>query len=182
MSNKIRDEFKEFLKGDEVPSKKLDAQLLQTMRGILKPDISQVWPKFVVAQLVAALITLTVCPQFGVGPLGGGHGLVGHLFMSFGEVICAAFCGAFFLASGTLAAVLVLRKGERREVFNYRFRILGAVSVMSFLMLMTIGTSLELPMLYSSSPIEFSMWLGGAFFASLFVLQLDKFSLRFSKH
>lgn len=180
MSNKIRDEFKEFLQGGDLPPKEFDAQFLQIMRTKMQPDIAQVWPKFVFAQLAAALITLTVCPQFGVGPLGGGHGL-GHVFMSFGEAACAAFCGAFFLATGTLAAVMMLKKGERREVFNYRFRILGAVSVMSFLTLMGIGTSLELPMLYNS-PFEYGMWLLGAFLASLAIMQLSKASLGLSKH
>lgn len=180
MSDKIRDEFKEFLQGGDLPSKEFDTQFLQIMRTKMQPNIAQVWPKFVFAQLAAALITLTVCPQFGVGPLGGGHGL-GHVFMSFGEAACAAFCGAFFLATGTLAAVMMLKKGERREVFNYRFRILGAVSVMSFLTLMGIGTSLELPMLYNS-PFEYGMWLLGAFLASLSIMQLSKVSLGFSKH
>lgn len=180
MSNKIRNEFKEFLSGSESPSKDFDARFLQTMRDRIQPDIARVWPKFVFAQLAAALITLTVCPQFGVGPLGGGHGL-GHVFMSFGEAVCAAFCGAFFLATGTAVATLILKKGERREVFNYRFRIMGAVSVASFLTLMGIGTSLELPMLYNE-PFEYGMWLLGAFVASLLTLQLGKFSLSFSKH
>jgi len=180
MNKKIRNEFKDFLNGDESPSKEFDARFLQLMRSKMQPDISKVWPKFVFAQLAAALITLTVCPQFGVGPLGGGHGL-GHVFMSFGEAVCAAFCGAFFLATGTTVAMLALKKGERREVFNYRFRILGAVSVVSFLSLMSIGKGFDLPMLYNS-PFEFSMWIVGAFLASLVTMQFSKLSLSFSKN
>lgn len=180
MNDKIRSEFKEFLTGSDKPSKEFDANFLNLMQAKISPDIAQVWPKFVLAQLAAAVITLSVCPQFGVGPIGGGHGL-GHLFMSYGEAACAAFCGAFFLATGTAVAMLILKKGERREVFNYRFRILGAVSVASFLILMGIGTSLELPMLYSGT-LEYLMWLIGAYATSLMVMQLSGMSLSFSKN
>ncbi|MBH47921.1 MAG: hypothetical protein CME71_07085 [Halobacteriovorax sp.] len=168
---KNSNEFIDFLTQETKPMPETSrANILAKMKQKLAPPIKDIWPKFVSAQLIACLATLSVCPQFGVGPITGGHGL-GHLFMSFGEAACAAFCGAFFLATGTAAAALMLRAGERRELFNYRFRIIGAVAVSTFLVFMILGKTLELPMLFSGLLPTVS-WLVAAMGSALLVLQL----------
>lgn len=177
---KNSNEFIEFMTSDiESLPKEVEIKFLKNLKRKVEPLISDIWPKFVIAQLLAALATLSVCPQFGVGPIGNGHGL-GHFFMRFGEVGCAAFCGAFFLATGTLFASVLLRKGERREVFRYRFRIIGAVSVICFLTFMILGKFLNLPMLYSGTVPYLSWWLAAAF-SSLAVMQVMKGSVRFAQ-
>tara|TARA_R110000868_G_scaffold117600_15_gene312509 strand:+ start:16417 stop:16968 length:552 start_codon:yes stop_codon:yes gene_type:complete len=168
---KNSNEFVDFLTKETQPiDAKVRVKILANMKQKIAPPIKDIWPKFVSAQIIACFATLSVCPQFGVGPITGGHGL-GHIFMSFGEAACAAFCGAFFLATGTAAAALLLRKGERRELFHYRFRIIGAVAVSSFLFFMILGKTLELPMLFSGLLPTLS-WLVAAMLSALLVLQL----------
>lgn len=175
----FKQEFSDFMNSERELPAGFDQKILNLMRQKISPSIKNLWPKFVFAQLFAAAITLAVCPQFGIGPLGGGHGL-GHLFMRFGEAACAAFCGAFFLASGTVVASLMLKRNERQEVFRFRFRILGAVSVMSFLTLMLIGKSLDLEMLYSGVGPYLAWWFG-AFMASLITLSASNMVLGLAK-
>lgn len=170
--NKIAQEFAEFMHGHERLPHDFDQNLKNLMRQRIAPDIAKVWPKFVLAQLLAAMTTLIICPQFGIGPMTQGHGL-GHYFMRWGEAGCAAFCGAFFLTSGTLAASLILRRSERKEIFRYRFRILSAVSMMCFVTFMGIGKALDLEMLYDGM-VPFLAWWLAAFASSLAVLQLTQ--------
>jgi hypothetical protein len=67
--------------------------------------------KLVFIQTIAGAITLTFCPQFGVGPWGGGEGVMGVL-MQYGHAVCALGCGAAFFALTAWVAVLVLRSVE----------------------------------------------------------------------
>ncbi len=172
MKDNLVQEFSEFMQTDERLPQKFDQKLRTLMHERIAPPLAKVWPKFVLAQILAALSTLTVCPQFGVGPITGGHGL-GHYFMAWGEAGCAAFCGAFFLATGTLVASIILRQGERREIFRYRFRILSAVSMASFLIFMGIGTAFDLPMLYDGFG-PFMVWWLAALLSSLAVLHITR--------
>lgn len=67
--------------------------------------------KLVLIQAVAGAITLTVCPQFGVGPWGGGDGVMGFL-MQYGHAVCALGCGAAFFILTSWLAVFALRPVE----------------------------------------------------------------------
>jgi hypothetical protein len=69
--------------------------------------------RYFITLLVGAMITLSVCPQFGVGPIGGGHGIV-HVVMSYGPVVCASFCAVFLFSISTLLAMLVLNSSQRQ--------------------------------------------------------------------
>lgn len=65
--------------------------------------------RFFFFQILGALFSLTVCPQFGVGFVKG-HGIA-HYFLQFGDWACATFCGTLFLSSGVIVAMLGM-KGE----------------------------------------------------------------------
>ncbi len=64
--------------------------------------------KFLSFQALGALVTLTFCPQFGIGFIDG-HG-ISHFFRMFGEWACAAFCGSLFLSSGTIFASFAMNQ------------------------------------------------------------------------
>jgi len=65
--------------------------------------------KFLSFQILGALFSLAVCPQFGLG-LAEGHGIA-HIFRMMGDIACAAFCGSLFLSSGVVLAFIGM-KGE----------------------------------------------------------------------
>lgn len=181
MNKKLQNEISSFL--SEAADHKMPAikekEFLTRMKKRIEPNLGDVLPKFLLAQLGAALATLSICPQFGIGPIGGGHG-IGHFFMSFGEPVCAAFCGAFFLATGTIVAMILLRHGERRSIFNYRYRVISAISVASFLLFMGAQKSLNLTGLYDGVVANL-MWPIGAMLSSLAVVSVARFSTSFAK-
>lgn len=69
----------------------------------------QIILKFLAFQLIGALFSMSVCPQFGMG-LVDGHGIT-HSFRMIGDWACAAFCGSLFLSAGMLVAFIGM-KGE----------------------------------------------------------------------
>lgn len=176
MSKKINEIFSEFMNPDQkhdLPKEKEVSFLIQMKRRI-SPTLKEVLPKFLSAQLIATLATLSVCPQFGIGPIGGGHG-VGHYFMRFGEAGCAAFCGMVFLTTGTIVAMLLLRNSERRQIFNYQYRLISSFALVSFMALMMINRSFDLPTLFDGSFAN-AMWVAGAVLPTLFVLKVWQLS------
>jgi len=65
--------------------------------------------RFLAFQILGALFSMSVCPQFGLG-LVQGHGIT-HAFRMIGDWACAAFCGSLFLSSGLVVAFIGM-KGE----------------------------------------------------------------------
>lgn len=176
MSKKINEIFSEFMNPDQkhdLPKEK-EASFLIHMKRRISPTLKEVLPKFLSAQLIATLATLSVCPQFGIGPIGGGHG-IGHYFMRFGEAGCAAFCGMVFLTTGTIVAMLLLRNSERRQIFNYQYRLISSFALVSFMALMMINRSFDLPTLFDGSFAN-AMWVAGAVLPTLFVLKVWQLS------
>lgn len=172
MSKKINETFSEFMNPDQKYelSKEKELSFLNQMKRRISPTLKEVLPKFLGAQVIATLATLSICPQFGIGPIGGGHG-IGHYFMRFGEAGCAAFCGMVFLTTGTIVAMLLLRNGERRQVFNYQYRLISSFALISFFILMMINRSFELPTLFDGSFAN-AMWLAGAVLPTLLILKI----------
>lgn len=182
MPKKINEIFSEFMNPDQnnhLPKDK-EISFLMQMKKRISPTLKEVLPKFLSAQVVATLATLSVCPQFGIGPIGGGHG-IGHYFMRFGEAGCAAFCGMVFLTTGTIVAMLLLRSSERRQVFNYQYRLISSFALVSFLTLMMINRSFGLPTLFDGSFAN-AMWVSGAVLPTLFILKIWQLSSGLAKN
>lgn len=66
--------------------------------------------KFVLLQLLGATLTLSFCPQFGVG-LPEGHGIT-HVLRMYGDWACALFCGSIFLLAGSIFASTLLDRDQ----------------------------------------------------------------------
>lgn len=170
------DDYKTFMKSGAQTNEVVKARVKKSLLYQLNPPLSKLLPKFIFSLVLGGLATLSVCPQFGVGPLVAGHG-IGHLFMQFGEVACAAFCGAFYLSISTFVALMVLKPYERLVIFEYQYRLLSGFCVATFLFFMILNKSLELPSLYNS-PLSFVAWLLSGLAASVFI---SKLTLSFSK-
>ncbi len=178
MMNPKTDDYKKFIKDDEKLSNELSSKIFVQINKKINPKIESLLPKFIISFIVGAVATLSVCPQFGIGPLIGEHGL-GHLFMSYGETICAAFCGAFFLSISTMVAFISLKSFERKVIFDYEYRVLSCVSVFFFLIFMILNKTFELPSLYNSNFSFVVWWISGlmsAVIVSKFSRRLGSFS------
>ena len=147
----------------EAPSQ-ISRLVLDRVRLSLNPPQLLVFRKLLGVHFISAMVTLLFCPQFGVGPLGGGAGLMGFI-MKYGYFACAFFCGAIFLGSSAVLSHLVLRREELRVLYRaglWQFSLLGILSVM-IIMIMKLLWMREID---SIDPYYFLVWLtGGAMVA-----------------
>ena len=97
--------------------------------------------RFFVLQLLSAAATLLVCPQFGIGTLGGGHGISGWV-MQYGNFACGAFCGAVFYGAATVMSLTVMRREEAFWLRRNQSYVLSSVFLLIFGVLMVIKWSL----------------------------------------
>lgn len=116
-------EFENFLTADPVsPPQALSESILKSVRNDLAISPGYLFAKLFLIHLVVGGLTLMFCPQFGIGPLGGSHGMA-HWTMHWGPKVCAMICGAVFLGGSALVASLLLAKPElaalRRHLFAY---------------------------------------------------------------
>jgi hypothetical protein len=135
--------------------------LLSEVRSDLHPSFFRMAARLGAIHLVAGSSTLLVCPQFGVGPLGGGEGLMG-VFMRFGEWACALGCGGFFASMTALAAWVFLSRDERRVL-----RAQGALHY-SWIMVASVGLFMLVGEARSSELSYIALWLLGALAVGIF--------------
>lgn len=100
-------EFLDFLAHHEAPP--AEVEILARKDILLSFKSRSIIGRFLFFQLIGALFSLSVCPQFGIG-LVDGHGIT-HVFRMIGDWACAFFCGSLFLSSG-LAVAFIAMKGE----------------------------------------------------------------------
>jgi hypothetical protein len=136
-------------------------QLFARVAADLNPPPAFVGAKlFAVHTLAGALVTL-FCPQLGVGPILGGDAIM-SLFMRFGHLWCAAFCGAIFFAASAGLSTLILKRPELRVASRYGaagFTILAALTLAG---LMLAGAD--------NDRLSYLFWSAGAILSGWLVL------------
>jgi hypothetical protein len=166
----IRD-FESFLKQDEIASPQTIRQsVLKRVYSDLNPSFQRVGAKLFGLHALAAGIVSLFCPQLGVGPIIGEHGIM-QLFMRFGPLPCAALCGAVFMGTSALFATLFLAREELKLANNYSFINATFLAAVSFAGLMLAGGQ--------SDRLSYVFWIVGAVFAGWVTLKLgSSFRLR----
>ncbi len=66
------------------------------IRRQMKPGFFKVLRELLRVQVISGALTLLICPQFGIGPLGGGEGIMAWV-SEFGHWVCGAYCGSVFV-------------------------------------------------------------------------------------
>jgi hypothetical protein len=125
------------------------------LRAVVARDINpsklQVLQKSLMLHLAALIVTLTICPQFGLGPLGGGHGIM-HIVMDYGELACAAFCAGFFFSTSLFFMWIFMSRHETRVASIHSFSLaitLAGTSFGFFLAAATISEQVALELVTS---------------------------------
>ena len=133
------DSFAEFMNATAPqPPRWIGDELALAVRKDLEPGWAGLWAKLVGLHLVSGGFSLWICPQFGVG--GDDHASrVMRLLMPYGEVACAAGCGAVFSLITALAAGLFLTGDERRVVAASELWVFSALMSLSWGALMLAG-------------------------------------------
>ncbi len=156
-------DFKEFLEANETPTSKVADSVRARIAEELKPALSTVFLKFAVVHAVVGSLTLLVCPQLGIGPFFGHHGLMGY-FMEFGPAGCAAGCGGFFLGMSFLGVSLFLRPEELKRVKQYQLLHITLFAALSYATLMFLGATEE--------NSTFMFWIVGAILGARLFFEL----------
>lgn len=110
--------------------------------------------RFLSFQLLGALISISFCPQFGIGFIDG-HGITHHLRMV-GDWACASFCGSLFLSSGMLTAFLGMKAEELWWIWRrFKFSLIFLPALLWSGLMLT-NLSMKLP---SESPSYHLTWI-----------------------
>lgn len=166
MKNENQNDFLEFLTSHEAPPSSLKALTQKDI--VFTLNKKSIITKFIFFQLIGTLITLTFCPQFGIG-LQDGHG-VAHYFRMLGDGACAAFCGSLFLLAGNLSAFLSMDSDQIFWIWkHYKIELIFVPALLwALLMLFNITLNLE------SESMSFRLvWL-----ISAILIQQSVFSLK----
>lgn len=142
----------------------INEKILTEIHGRLHPKLSHVILKLFSVHLMTAVITMSVCPQFGMKLFKLPVNLM-NSFMVFGMPACYFLCGVFFTATSIMMAAIVLKRDEIRALkFN---KILAAAA----LILSSIGFfGIMSPNFF----LEFSMlWLIGAITGVVMTLEVS---------
>jgi len=108
-------DFLEFLQSQaEQPPEVLDHAISAEMKRRLRIEGPRTVTKFISCHLFAAVLTLMICPQFGLGSVFCGS--ISHYFMSIGAWACALYCSVIFFGIGFLASKLTLNLTEARRL------------------------------------------------------------------
>jgi hypothetical protein len=156
-------EYQEFLNKQEPPPNKVSEQLFAHIHQELHPSVWKTFSKLSLIHFVVALITLSICPQFGIRLLGDGMGLM-SAFMKLGDLGCPLACGFFFTGTTLLAASLVLRPEEIRALRRNRFTELVALTLLSLGFFVMIRAEIALGFAL--------LWIIGSIVGSLLALEV----------
>lgn len=154
---------------NNIPST-LSEKIKATIHEEIHPKMSYLIAKLFAIHIATAVITLSVCPQFGIRAFKFSFNLM-HSFMIFGLPVCNFLCGLFFTATSMAIASVMLKRDEVRAL-KYKKSLTSASLILS-----SVGFfSIMNPTLF----LEFSlMWLLGAIFGVVVTLETtNRFLLR----
>lgn len=136
-------EYNDFLNS---PKKSPPAELNSAVHSLVNNDINpNVWSvtfKFLLIHILMSSLTLIICPQFGIGPIGGNNGIVGFI-EQYGHIACGLFCGSFFFFGSLVLANFVLSRGQKRVISSHSFGISISLALLSFFTLIIISHMLN---------------------------------------
>jgi hypothetical protein len=155
---------------NKIPNQ-LNHKILTEIKSRVNPDLKVLFLKLFTVHLVTALLTLSICPQYGSAVFKTSFNLM-DAFMKIGPSFCDFACGAFFTTTSIISALIILSRAELR-VLRHK-KILASLTII----LSSLGFLLMLnPQLF----MEFSfLWLLGSFGGVVLSLELGTRVLKFN--
>ena len=158
-------DFVDFLSSESAPPPgRLSAQVGSQIATFLDPSPWHVFSKLCAIVFAVSLANLAVCPQFGLSYFRNYH-LV-HFFMSLGlgHIGCNLICGAFFIGTAIVVAVIFIKPEELRVLRKTGFLQISAISALALAMFIALGATVFLPIAVA--------WLIGAFTAGVLTIEV----------
>lgn len=175
---KIDREFEAYLSAEPSrPEPTLSAAALEPIRRELALRPAHLLAKLFLIHLVVGSLSLVFCPQFGIGPFGGGDGLT-HWVMRWGGSVCALLCGAIFLGSSGLVASLLLHSWELRALRRHLLGYYSAMAGISAGLLLLLGSLFQSSAHHPLSAPFLATWLAAAILAAATMTALVSWTRR----
>ena len=130
----MNNELKDFLEGAEEVPQRLYTQTLKLASLSLNPTNMLI--KFYLLNFLGALLTISICPQYGLGPIGGEMGII-KTIMNLGPVWCGVFCATIFFSGGNILSLIFLDKFEKDWVSRHKFSVI--IPYISFVFMLGMG-------------------------------------------
>lgn len=164
LEKEMRNEFIEFIEADHfAPSEESKNAVMDMVLHDLNPAPLKVYSKFALIQTSSGLLTLAVCPQFGVGT--GQHDEFLHsIHAAMPPVVFYLLCGVFFVLLGAVVSGLILNRSELKTIGNMKFACFAIFGVLAYLALVALGTE--------EFVANSLVWIAGAFFGNIFGFEL----------
>lgn len=155
---------------NQIPNS-VNEKILSEIKSRLNPDLKTLLLKVVFIHLITALVSLSVCPQFGFALFRTNLNLM-DLFMKISPQFCDLACGAFFTMASVMSALVVLSRDELRMI---RHRQMLATMILT---LSSIGFLIMLnPQLF----VQFTLlWILGCIGGAWLTLGLGARALKFA--
>ncbi|PKN17652.1 MAG: hypothetical protein CVU71_14545 [Deltaproteobacteria bacterium HGW-Deltaproteobacteria-6] len=132
-------EFAEFIDAKPTaPGGPADEAILRMVGKDLRPALWKVYTKFTIIEVAAGLLTLTICPQFGLG-FSRHNEFLHALHLATPPVVFYLLCGLFFVIFGAALGGLVLTRDEIRSFFNNDNLYFAVYSILAYLTLVALG-------------------------------------------
>lgn len=162
--NKLLDGYKEFLTATPVePPREVTESILNYVRGDLATSHFQIFTKLILLHALASVVTLSVCPQFGISIFGNGIGLL-TVFSKFGIYGCLTVCAALYVGVSFFLSSLILKSYEWDRLRKFGVLYSFGIGILSLLIFMLLGADIVFK--YGA------VWLMSATFAGLLTLQI----------
>lgn len=163
----MNNDFKEFMEGHEKVPSSLYAETLTLTQISLNPKFLLL--KFFMLNLLGALGTLLICPQYGFGPFAFSAEIM-NVIMSYGPVICGIFCSSVFFLGGHVLSYAFLSSAERKWVIRHGYIMI--IPYVSFLFMLGMGLKNISPgHIHHDVFAYYGSWLLTAFAVSILFLK-----------
>jgi hypothetical protein len=133
-------EFVRFVDAPELsPRRHTDDAVMRQARVGQCPSSRAVVTKFLAIQVSSGLVTLAICPQFGIGS-GGHNGFLHALHVNAHPALYYLSCGVLFVLFGALLSGLAANRRELKAIGRSKNVFFGSYSFCAYLALVLLGT------------------------------------------
>ncbi len=136
----LEQEFAEFIAAEPLaPAPALDEVILLRVARDLCPARWKIWARLTLVQVTAGLLTLTICPQFGVG-FGQHNEFLHALHAATTPLVFYLLCGLIFVSFGAGLGGLVLTRAEILTLGQQKYLYFTVYSLLSYFGLVILGS------------------------------------------
>ncbi|MGZ3788919.1 MAG: hypothetical protein ACXVLQ_10365 [Bacteriovorax sp.] len=127
----------------------LSDKILGEIKARILPDIKIILVKVLAIHVLTAVLTLSICPQFGFSLFKTGINLM-DVFMKIGPHFCDFACGIFFTSASVTTILLALSRDEIR-VLRFRPFLMASTMVLTslgFFLMLNPGLFVQVTLLW----------------------------------